>query len=234
MNSRLSQGRNGSWYRPDNHNATTFADVTAANNTSTVFVPQDASRPIEPSQSPPIVPEILMYAYPNGQNAATTDPNNVRDTAQPTDSAAFPDQNNPSNGTQSQSQAQARHGSRCPFYRRVSMSGYHNMPSYSHSYLQNGNTYFRPAYAPHELLWHRQQNNQEIHRRHMMNTMSGTNTSNENATSSSFGTYPNRGTASMSNNNVCAQCDQQHPIGHPHHRRVRQFVCGLNVVGFLY
>lgn len=27
----------------------------------------------------------------------------------------------------------------------------------------------RPAYAPHENLWHRQQNNQELHRRYMMN-----------------------------------------------------------------
>lgn len=175
----------------------------------------------------------MFGPYPNDTNAANADANNVRDGAQATGSATFPDQNNLSSGVQSQSQPQARHGSRCPFYRRVSMSGYHNVPSYYHSNLQNGSTYFRPAYAPHESLWYRQQNNQEIHRRHMMNSMSGTNTSNENTSSSSFGAYPNRGTTSMSNSGVCTQCDRQHPIGRPHHRRPRQYVCGLNLVCFL-
>lgn len=171
-----------------------------------------------------------MYGpYANVQNASNIETNNVRDSSQPTGtSPSFTPQSNTANGTQAQSQAQTRHGSRCPFYRRVSMSGYHNVPGYYHSNLQNGNTYFRPAYAPHELLWHRQQNNIENHRRHMMNSMSGTGVTNENPSSSSFG----RGTTSTANNSFCAQCDQQHPIGHPH-RRMRQHVYGLNLVSCL-
>lgn len=225
---RLSHSRNGgSWYRPVVYNPPIAADPTPASNPSTVFVPQDASRPAANIEQPqaPISPDILMYGpYPNGQNSSNAEASNIRNGTQATDPATFPAQNGTTNGTPGQSQPQARHGSRCPFYRRVSMSGYHNAPNYYHSNLQNGNNYFRPAYAPHESLWFRQQSQQELHRRHM------TNPTNENTTSSSFGTYPNRGTASMSNNNVCAQCDQQHPIGHPHHRRVRQYVCGLNLV----
>lgn len=124
---------------------------------------------------------------------------------------------------QAQAQLQARHGSRCPYARRLSASGYHSLPSYYHTNLQNGAPYLRPAYAPHESLWYRQQNNQEIHRRHMMNNMgSGTNTSTDNTTTApSLNAYPNRGPTSN---------DQQHPIGHSHRRMARQYICGLNMV----
>lgn len=214
----------GPWYRSDH--------------------PVNMTRPVENAeqqpQPPPISPEVQIYEpYSNIQNpsavhgsgggADAAGNNDIRDSSQAT--PAF----NAVNGdvivdphvqaqAQSQAQAQARHGShRCPYFRRLSASGYHSLPSYYHSNLQNGAPYLRPAYAPHESLWYRQQNNQEIHRRHMMNSMSsGTNAASDNATTApGFGAYPNR---------VPTTNDQQHPIGHAHRRVPRQYVCGLNLV----
>lgn len=199
-------------------------------------------------QAPPISPEVLIYEpYANNQNPSAVHVggggdggvsvegagNNTRDSSQANAPTAFNAVNGDmiadphvqaqaqaqaQNQSQAQAQAQARHGSRCPYFRRLSASGYHSLPTYYHSNLQNGAPYLRPAYAPHESLWYRQQNNQEIHRRHMM---SGTNASNDSTAAPGFGAYPNRGATSG---------DQQHPIGHPHRRMARQYVCGLNLV----
>lgn len=111
---------------------------------------------------------------------------------------------------------QIRHqtGGRCPYaHRRLSTSNYHNS-------LHQSN--MRPAYAPHEMLWFRQQNHQELVRRHYMSI-------NETTPSNSFGYIPNRstgGNATMANG-VCMQCNQQHP--NPH-RRLTSHVCPLNLV----
>lgn len=108
---------------------------------------------------------------------------------------------------------QMRHqpNSRCPYVpRRMSTANFNNL--YSN---------LRPAYAPHEMLWFRQQNNQEILRRHMMNSMI-----NDPTPSSSFGAYASNRVNNSSG--VCVQCDQQHPLGHPH-RRPRPHVCPLNL-----
>lgn len=229
-NNRLSLNRSDAqWFRPDNSNSTTF-DAPSAHNSNTSFVPQDA-RPVANAESQPsISPDVLMYepfSNVSSSSSSNLESNTVRDAPQASGLTSFPTTNNSAIGTQT-----TRHqsgSSRCPYYRRLSMSSYHNPPNHYHSNLQNGNPYLRPAYAPHESLWYRQHNNQEIHRRHMTNTMSGTNATNEPAPTNSF-SYPiSRGTTSMSNNAFCLQCDQQHPVGHPH-RRIRQYVCGLNLV----
>lgn len=220
----------GQWHRSaDNQNAASFDDATPASNPPTVFVSQDTRPVVNVEQpQPAISPEILMYEpYTGVQPPTNAEASNVRDGAQAPGAPPFSAVNPPTVGAQAH--ASARHGTRCPFYRRVSMSGYHNLPNHYHAPLQNGNSYLRPAYAPHESLWYRQQNNQEMHRRHMMNSMSGNNVTNDNTTSNSFGVYPNRGATSISNSAFCLQCDQQHPIGHPH-RRMRQYVCGMNLV----
>lgn len=176
---------------------------------------------------PSISPDVLMYEpFSSAAPSSSAEANTARDSSQANASASFSGANNSAIGTQT---LRSQPSPRCSFYRRLSMSNYHNAPNHYHSNLQNGNPYLRPAYAPHESLWYRQQNNQEIHRRHMMNSMSGTNGTNDSTASNSFGSYGGRVTTSLTNNAFCMQCDQQHPIGHPH-RRVRQYVCGLNLV----
>lgn len=110
---------------------------------------------------------------------------------------------------------QIRHqtGGRCPYAHRNRLSS-----SYS---VHPSN--MRPAYAPHEMLWFRQQNNQEMLRRHYMNSI------NETTPSNSFGYIPNRSAGANATLANCIQCNQQHPIGHPH-RRLTSHVCPLNLV----
>lgn len=88
------------------------------------------------------------------------------------------------------------------------------------SFLPN-NSHLRPAYAPHETLWNRQQLNQEIHRRHMMNGMSG-GISNDSMPPNTFTSYPNRAnlsTTSTSGTAPCQTCHNQHPV-----RRLRSYL----------
>lgn len=229
-----SRSRNDSqWYRPVNLNGTSYTDATAGATAppsapnNTVFIQQDTRPTVNIEQRPrPISPQVIMYEpFANVQPASDINPSNIRGENTTNESVPFSAPNNSANGTQP-----TRHpsGTRCPHYRRM----FHNLQNHYHSSLQNGNAYWRPAYAPHESLWYRQQTNQEIHRRYMMNSMSGTGTSNDTTQPNSFGSYPSRVPTSMTNNGSCIQCDQQHPIGHPH-RRIRQFVCGLNVVSSL-
>lgn len=205
---------------------TQFVETTPANNSTTVFVPQEP-RPavdVDQPQSPmaPMSPDIVIYEpYQNGQAPA-----NIDDSGEPQAPSTFSAPNNaPIDPTPIRNPPVVQPSSRCPYYRRLSMSGY-NMPSHNPFTLQNG-SYMRPAYAPHESLWYRQQNNQELHRRHMMNTMSGSNAASDAAPLNSFTAYPGR--ANQSGSPFCLQCDQHHPLGHPH-RRIRQYVCGLNMV----
>lgn len=206
------------WFRPENPNQTQFGESSTSSssastsNPTAAFVEQDESV----VRQQPISPDLLIYDI---QPSSNDDSNNIRDASQASDSVPFSSQN-PSNVQQ-----RIHTAPRCPFYRRSSLSSYHSMPNH----YQNGNGYLRPAYAPHESLWYRQQNNQEVHRRHMMNSMGTASGTNESSSSSSFGSYPSRvGVGQSIPNGYCLQCDQQHPVGHPH-RRIR-YVCGLNLV----
>lgn len=214
------------WYHPENPSSAPFGDAAPPTNPATVFGQQE-TRPVVniEARQPTITPDFLIYDT-NVQPNANIDSNDIPDVTPAPGAVPL---NQPNNSTSNSHATRHQTNPRCPYYRRLSMSGYHNMPSNYHSSLQNGNAYLRPAYAPHESLWYRQQNNQEIHRRHLMNSMSGTGVTNDTTQPSSFGAYPSRGTSSISNNGYCTQCDQQHPIGHPH-RRLRQYVCGLNLV----
>lgn len=146
------------WYRPENPNPAAFGgsggDNASSGNPATVFVQQDA-RPvvsIEPSQ-PAISPDVLIYDT-NVQPNANVETNDVQDTTtQATDGVSF---NPPNNSANNSHVSRHQSTSRCPYYRRLSMSGYQYAPSSIinyHSSLQNGNGYLRPAYAPHESLW---------------------------------------------------------------------------------
>lgn len=238
MTFRLSRLRSsGSWYRSD-PNAATLGNIASSIMQDTREQLGNTVQALTPPP-PPISPDVVIYEpYANTQNPSTVNGNeggDIRVSSQANDTAN--DENTQAHAqTQPQSQAQAqvqaqaqtqRHGSRCPYYRRLSASGYHGLPSYYHPNLPSIGPYLRPAYAPHESLWYRQQNNQEIHRRHMMNSMSsGANASNDNPVSSSFGALPHPRSA--------ASGDPQHPIGHPHRRMTRQYVCGLNMVRKIY
>lgn len=146
------------WYRPENPNPSSFSgsgggDTTSSSNPATVFVQQDP-RPavnIEPRQ-PTISPDVLIYEA-NVQPNASVETSDVQDTTQATDGVSF---NPPNNSAMNSHVSRHQSAQRCPYYRRLSMSGYHNAPSSIinyHSSLQNGSGYLRPAYAPHESLW---------------------------------------------------------------------------------
>lgn len=118
---------------------------------------------------------------------------------------------------------------RCPFLasdrnRRYVAS--HHQALYLNQYPhQTSNIhYVRPAYAPHETLWYRQQNNQEMHRRHMMHPSAGVDgaTSTNPHTSNVRILGPNNAPANMV---YCLSCDQQHP---GNNRRMRSsYMCGF-------
>lgn len=224
-NNRLSQNRtDAQWYRPENTNGTPL-DTASAHSANTAFVPQDTRPAVNVGAQPANLPDILLFEPFSNVAAATSnlEPSTARDAPNPPDPSSFSATNNSAIGTQT-TRPQPSSSSRYPYFRRSSMSSHQNQPNY-HLTFQN----LRPAYEPHASLWHRQQNNQEIHRRYMMNAMSGTNNTNESTPSNSFLSYAGRGTTSMTNNQFCSQCDQQHPIGHPH-RRIRPYVCSLNSV----
>lgn len=147
------------WYRPENANPASFGgsggggNTTSSNNPATVFAQQDP-RPVvnNESRQPPISPDVLIYDA-NVQPNANAEASDVQDTTQATDGVSF---NSPNNSAINSHPSRHQSASRCPYYRRLSMSGYHNAPSgiiNYHSSLQNGNGYLRPAYAPHESLW---------------------------------------------------------------------------------
>lgn len=180
-------------------------------------VVSNEQQPIVPQVA--VSPDISLVFAPHLPNASTTpDPNpmNIDQTQRTEQYAGI------ASGQPPHHHPQIRHqsGARCPYaHRRLSTSNYHSF------YPQN----MRPAYAPHEMLWFRQQNNQEMLRRHYINSM--TAGINETPPTNTFGYVSNRGTGTTANG-VCMSCDQQHPIGHPN-RRVRPHVCPLNLVCIL-
>lgn len=245
--------RGGPWYCSNSPRRIANAASSAIDETRADTIEQQPQAAQPPRPPPPsISPDVIIYEpnpsipgactmpYSNpstvrGSDGSGSVPNNNRDSSQAVSDGDIIDAHagarnaqaqqsqTPAQVQQTSGQTQGRHGSRCPYFRRLSASGYHNVPNFYHPNIQNGSPYLRPAYAPHESLWYRQQNNQEIHRRHMMNSMSSNaNASNDNPVSGSFSTLPYpRSTASG---------DQQHPIAHPHRRMARQYVCGLNLV----
>lgn len=129
---------------------------------------------------------------------------------------------NPHTGNYTSARSQAP--SRCPFmYTDRNRRSYHcNMVHHNYPYLTQNGAYHnvRPAYAPHENLWYRQMSNQEVYRRHLMNHMSGVESTN-------FNTPPT--SQSPTGSVYC----HQHPsaIGRhqpPHHRCLRTYVCPEN------
>lgn len=106
--------------------------------------------------------------------------------------------------------------SRCPFIingdrnRRFHCNGAHHHYPYA---MQNGAYQnVRPAYAPHETLWYRQQNNQELHRRHFMNHISSLEASTDFSNPST--SRLNASTANQPSNSIYCQ----HAAGLPRHQ----------------
>lgn len=124
---------------------------------------------------------------------------------------------------------------RCPFLstdrnRRYATSNHQHM-YHNHPHQNSNVPHVRPAYAPHEILWHRQQNNQEMHRRHMMHTA---NAEGAGATNQPHNHHPTNNVRILGTNNqgpaFCLSCDQQHyPLPIPN-RRVRSYMCPFPVV----
>lgn len=206
-------------------------DPNAANRIDVSFAPANRSQsiPTQPTinieQPEPVSelnasPDVLVYeANPTAANTeAANNPNGNAENSQ--ENTSVPYQSNQNNGSYF---VRNQTNSRCPYlFRRLSASNY--IPT------QIGMNYSRPAYAPHETLWNRQQYTQELHRRHMANSMNA-NMSNETMPINTFNTYPSRsnGSASASNTTLCISCNQHHPNTHPH-RRLRPHVCHLNLV----
>lgn len=161
---------------------------------------------------------------------------------------------NPHTGTWSHG-SRSQVSSRCPFMlqdrnRRYNIgSGSHYSVVHQFPYALQNNPYHpvRPAYAPHENLWYRQQNNQEMHRRHLMTSGGHELTTNtgpitvpsaferseacERRFRAQFRAPANVPAAAAPSSNAvyCLSCDHQHPTGMSHqpnpHRRIRAYVC---------
>lgn len=205
---------------PANHIDIAFASGNRAQNIPT----QPA---VDNAESIPILntsPDVLVYeANPTTANTeVNNNPNGAVENTQ--QNTSVPYQSNQNNGLYF---ARNQTNSRCPYlFRRLSASNYMPNPI--------RNNYLRPAYAPHESLWNLQQHTQELHRRHMTNSMNPS-MSNETMPINTFNGYPGRtnGSASVSNATLCVSCNQHHPNTHPH-RRLRPHVCHLNLVSVSY
>lgn len=202
-------------------------DIAFASGNRAQNIPTQPVVDNEQSESIPILntsPDVLVYeANPTTANIeANSNPNGAVENTQQNPSAPY--QSNQNNGLYF---ARNQTNSRCPYlFRRLSASNY--MPN------QIRNNYLRPAYAPHESLWNLQQHTQELHRRHMTNSMNPS-MSNEAMPINTFNAYPGRtnGSASVSNATLCVSCNQHHPNTHPN-RRLRPHVCHLNLVSVSY
>lgn len=99
----------------------------------------------------------------------------------------------------------------------------HNRRHIPTNYLQhpprNNHYHMRPAYAPHENLWHRQQSNQELHRRYMMNPSP---TADDNDTYIGNNRLSNSGSQGL-NGVLNLSYDNQYP--EPQRRRRLSYVC---------
>lgn len=124
---------------------------------------------------------------------------------------------------------------RCPFLstdrnRRYATSNHQNM-YHNHPHQNSNVPHVRPAYAPHESLWYRQQNNQEMHRRHMMHTA---NVEGAGVTNQPHNHHATSNVRILGTNNqgppYCLSCDQQHHPLPMQNRRLRSYMCPFPVV----
>lgn len=191
----------------------------------------------QPSHSPsnvPTGPSVVTLIPPSNEavdttTSATSVGSSVED--MPTNRPLFL---NPHTGNWSHA-SRGQVSSRCPFMlqdrnRRYAPGHHYNIVHHQYPYALQNNNYHpvRPAYAPHENLWYRQQNNQEMHRRHLMTSANDSNTDGF-GTASSNGVAPNRASVAPATNAVyCLSCDHQHPTGMSHqpghYRRIRTYV----------
>lgn len=223
------------YYTRNQSNAAANNNNNNANNNS---LPLQGTTASSPSHSPSnvSVPPNPSSLIPPSNEAVDTSTNgisagsNVEDV--PTNRPLFL---NPHTGNWSHA-SRSQMSSRCPFMlqdrnRRYNIGGHHYNVVHQFPYALQNNNYHpvRPAYAPHENLWYRQQNNQEMHRRHLM-TSGNDSTTDGFAAASGNTVPPNRGAAAPASNAVyCLSCDHQHPTGISHqpnhHRRIRTYVC---------
>lgn len=180
-------------------------------------IPISPPLPSSPTSSPP-VPQMQ-----HGNSATGSIPNRIPDsnvyTNAPTD--GLPQRSTPHGQWTFRNQQQPR----CPFMttdrsRRHVTSHHQAMYLNQFPHQTNNIHYFRPAYAPHETLWYRQQNNQEMHRRHMMHPtpVDATNPHSHQHTTNIRLLGPNTQPTNMV---YCLSCDQQH-LGTS--RRVRSYM----------
>lgn len=116
--------------------------------------------------------------------------------------------------------ARSQAGSRCPFMLTGDRNRRHHYCNVAHyPYVgPNANHNVRPPYAPHETLWYRQQNNQEL-RRHFMNHMPSVETSTDFSSAP-----PSRPTVNQPTGSV--YCHQHPSARHPSQfRSARNFLC---------
>lgn len=205
---------------------------TAANNNNNALPLQQGSTASPPTHSPSngsVAPmPTLNEAVDTSTNASSAGPN-AED--MPTNRPLFL---NPHTGSWSHA-SRSQVSSRCPFMlqdrnRRNAPGHHYNIAHHQFPYALQYNNYHpvRPAYAPHENLWYRQQNNQEMHRRHLMTSGNDVNADGFGVANGN-GVAPNRSSAAPASNAVyCLSCDRPHPTGMSHqpghHRRIR-YVC---------
>lgn len=98
-----------------------------------------------------------------------------------------------------------------------------NQTVYYNPYQQqtNNTNYVRPAYAPHESLWYQQQNNQEMHRRHMIHPANLEGMSSANPQLHHDNTHVQMHASNSPNSAAhCVTCDIQQP---GNNRRMRSY-----------
>lgn len=201
-----------------------------------VSPPQPPSIAIQRPPHPPPSPGIVIYeshindasssatiAETNNETVSEPDANGVQFISS---TQALPTNNTNTNNNNTLNAIYGRHGqSRCPFIlRRFSTSN-----GFQNYYNSIPAAHRTTAYAPHEMLWVRQQNTQELHRRHMMNINSSSNTDPANSTAQASSISHNPNSA------FCVSCDVPH--GHIGHRRLRPYrpsavsfhFCGIDI-----
>lgn len=230
-----SQFPNRQYYVPRNRPNTAANNNNPNNNNNSMPLQTVAasSPPHSPSNGPVAPNTVTLMPASNEAVDTSTNASSAGPTADdmPTNRPLFL---NPHTGNWSHA-SRSQVSSRCPFMlqdrnRRYTSGHHYNIVHHQFPYALQNNNYHpvRPAYAPHENLWYRQQNNQEMHRRHLMTGGNDANNDGFNTVSGN-GVAPNRASAAPASNAVyCLACDHQHPNGMSHqpgHRRIRAYVC---------
>lgn len=199
-------------------------------------MPHTDDQPITISPPLPTTPSSPTQPHQRAVNNSGPSNNRISDPTMYTNNSGIQRQTQHGHNWTFRNQPQPR----CPFLasdrnRRYVTS--HHQALYLNQYPhQTSNIhYVRPAYAPHETLWYRQQNNQEMNRRHMMHpgpnidvTTNSTNPHIHNHNSNVRILGPNNPPSNMV---YCLSCDQQHP---GNNRRMRSsYMCAFPGVSYL-